>query len=324
MMIGAGFGPAIAADPDGVHVAFFAFDRGIVHASSSSNGGWNVETVDATGATNPPAIALVSGAPRLAYHEWETTMTMRFADRSSGSWSVTEIEPVRAIDASLASDGSSDHVLYSYSPDASTVRLRHASRAAGGTWARSDLALDQTPLYAPHIALDPGGTVHAVFIATASPNHEAWYGALAPAGAWSFSRIDAGDTDFTADLAVRDGQVHATYFIKHSNDAFELRHAERTGTTWTATSVDTIDNLTPESSLGGRHALAIDAAGAPHIAYEAITQQQVKYAHRQAGAWVSEVVGTGGRPDMIEQGGELHLVYETMEGDIFYAHRCAR
>ena len=136
----------------------------------------------------------------------------------------------------------------------------------------------------PDLEFDAVGNPHiSYFDGTAGQlKHGFWNGT-----AWRFEVIGPASVEESTDLEL-DARGNA-YVAWYDPDARALRLASRVdGAPW---STETVTNLDDASSPGGPYnALALDAAGHPHIAYHVRVDQTLRYARWDGAAWQQELI----------------------------------
>mgnify|MGYP006195066009 CR=1 FL=1 len=171
----------------------------------------------------------------------------------------------------------------------------------------------------PDLEFDAVGNPHiSYFDGTAGQlKHGFWNGT-----AWRFEVIGPASVEESTDLEL-DARGNA-YVAWYDPDARALRLASRVdGAPW---STETVTNLDDASSPGGPYnALALDAAGHPHIAYHVRVDQTLRYARWDGAAWQQELIADTVMAGMhlslaIDQAGHAHISYAESFDHLRYAH----
>jgi hypothetical protein len=216
-------------------------------------------------------------------------------------WYIENVDSERDVgkssDLVLDSNGS-PNIAYS---DNENDRVKFA-KWNGGTWdietvgtyndnARIrvlSLALDQYDN--PHICFELQSTKNIIYASKSS-------------GAWQTVEVGSGSLG-GPDIAVdSNGGVHISYW-----DMYEgLKYAMWNGVDWSYEDVDSV--------LVGLSDIIIDNGGNPHISYFDETNEDIKYASRKSGAWVSWTVDTvncvGERNSIsLDSTGNAHIAYQ--------------
>lgn len=221
-------------------------------------------------------------------------------------------------DASIAVD-SADHVHlhYSYDEHIGTAAYQYNVYAtnAAGTWTSTPVA-NPSDVNA-NIARDSTGAVHVSYLDFSGLTH-AVYGS----GVWTTEVADA-QAFCDASLAVDStDKIHLAYRASASSRD-ELRYASNASGAWSSHVVDAFDPSGCDLS-GRRVAVAVDSAGAAHIAYAgAPPAQGLKYATNQGGSWTVAVLDQGhiGQVSAAADGnGKMHIVYVDSAGRLRHAH----
>jgi hypothetical protein len=133
-------------------------------------------------------------------------------------------------------------------------------------------------------AFDANDVPHVVF--RDPDNDRLWYSRRGPGG-W-VNEIVVQGTSGTRDCAIAvdgNGDPHIAYV---QNTPFLMRHAVKSGGTWTYETVDSTGTPTLSAS-----SIRVDAAGVPHIAYLECGSGELAFASRTGGAWASAIVDPG-------------------------------
>lgn len=164
----AGWYCSIALDSNGKpHMSYqdaFAIFSGVLKYATNAGGSWAIEIVDASGIVGSHSSIALDGndAPRISYHDRDAG-SLRYADRSSGSWSLAtaDLVPGGTVGefSSLALDANDDPRIAYF--DRTNGDLKFASRDGFAAWQKQtvDGASDHVGQYAA-IALDAQGDPH--------------------------------------------------------------------------------------------------------------------------------------------------------------------
>jgi flagellar hook capping protein FlgD len=130
--------------------------------------------------------------------------------------------------------------------------------------------------------------------------------------------VDASATPFEfVSLALTGADEPRVAYMEAGPVNSRLLYAFRTAGAWTVEEVD------PALVSDGRFAaIALDAAGDPHLSYLG-SGSVLRYAHRTGGAWTAEtveMVGTcNGTSIEVDGAGNPHIVYHRGNSDLFHA-----
>ena len=136
---------------------------------------------------------------------------------------------------------------------------------------------------------------------------------------WTLQTVDASeDVGKWTSLAIDSvGNLHVSYWDQKWNN---LKYAKLTGSTWTITPVDTVDDL---GYLGT--SIAVDSANNPHISYYDYTYGALKYAHWTGSTWnIQSVDSTGDVGSYssiaVDSNNRAHIsYYDSTNQDLKYA-----
>ncbi len=130
-------------------------------------------------------------------------------------------------------------------------------------------------------------------------------------GGWRFTTVDSSKEVREVALAVgADDKPHLAYKIGDYSDHFrEIYHATENSGAWSRTLIAT-------NAVSGRFPIAVDAAGAPHVAWDSLSG--IRYARWEGQKWLTEAVTSGSgwlRIDLtmaVSGSGAPHLLYEDL------------
>ena len=272
---------------------------GIAYATSSNGGPWSVEAVDTGNDVTPRLAVDAAGHAHVSYLRAGPEHEVRYATNAAGDWA-TEV-----VDAGF------NWGRPAFGVDAAGVRHVAVGRTgedpgvwygtdAGGHWTMERLT-DQAPDGTVGLAVAPDGTAsiaYAEFFATdGTPLADrAVRVTTGKPGAWTTTRV-ADDTGDASPAIARDavGHLHVA-FGTNAGGLDGLSYATNASGSWVVTPV------TPGAAgQADRHpAIALDAAGKAHIAFERSTDDplpdgtvSIGYATNATGSWASSVVALG-------------------------------
>ncbi len=243
--------------------------------------GWLTETVDAAGDVGIyTSLALDSlDQPQILYFDLSNN-AIRYAAWQGAAWHTGEVDRAGHVGdyTSLAFDAAgTPHISYH---DVDREQLKYATHIAGEWYNETVDASDGAGLYSS-LALDGAGAPHISYQdgREFDLKYARWTGAD-----WEIVTVDsAGDVGAHTSIAVdRDSWPHISYYDAASR---AVKYVVRSGSGWLPEVVEEIGPLTYTS-------LALDLAGAAHIAYYASTPDGqggvLRYARRSAAGWQIE------------------------------------
>lgn len=256
--------PALAIDASGApSIAFSPAWQG-VEMATKSNFAWTTGSVDASSAPSGISIAVgVDQQPRLVQL---ISGEVGYLSRQDGEW-VTEpvaiwedtipttIDPPVVL--RLGTDGRS-HVLFT---EPSTSQLHYAVRTPSG-WASEAISPAGTGIGTADLVVDVAGGVH---IAYSDVVEALFYGYRTDVG-WALEQVDGDGRGGSVSLAV--GDELRPRIAYYNNNPQGLRYAEHDGSAWNLAGHEV------PSELWGL-AMAVDGAGASHIAYVEVSSQSM-------------------------------------------------
>ncbi|HEX4912796.1 MAG TPA: hypothetical protein VFV51_02510, partial [Vicinamibacterales bacterium] len=212
-------------------------------------------------------------------------------------------------DVSIAADSAGRaHVHHSWGDigPGGTLRNDYLTNT-GGTWESRNAAL---PVWVhAGLALGAADTVHVSYF-TGSLRHsvltgDAWVAETAATDGWC-----------TASLALDGGDhAHIAYFA--SSPSPRLRHTTNASGAWVGTDIAAAD---AGCSVGEKVSLAIDGAGAAHVAFFGPAPAYgLQYATNRGGSWTSSVLEAGYMLSVaiaVDDNDKVHLVYSNNAGEL--------
>lgn len=256
----------IAIDLDGLDRPRIAYTRGaaVMYAYRLDGGGWLNETVFSLNGHAEDIEISASGATHIVYVREGIDAGLMHARRVGSNWSTTKIDS-GGYDASLDFDNlGRASVSYAVTRGGAVI-LRHAF-LNGTSWA-------VTPVDTTTTAVAPAGT--SLHVDDAGDAHIAWGGGAGPdmslrhyvvsGGAVTKETVEsnAGAVNgrYPSIHAAADGTIRIAYY-RDSAAGKGVRLATKSAGAWSFCYVDS--GFT--STFGG--GLAVDGAGAPHVAFE--------------------------------------------------------
>lgn len=289
--------PALAIDGEGgLHVVYEHLGDGTheTRYATKTDGAWDVESAGFQSGRRTLALA-PDGAAHVAY----TSMPgVHHATNESGVWQNDVVDAAGDAGASAVIGRDAGGVLHltyygTQEDDAAVPGLMQATR--GMTDPMWRLAVVSTPArdFMSSLAIGDDGSVHVSFMARmdgGGVNH-----LTNESGAWVREQLEEGHGDVSSIAHGPDGRIDVVYQTAPQGGgvaADELWLATRVGGSWSTRT------LRSEAS-GPRPALAVDGAGARHVAYFLDTwpagEQQptggaVRYASDATTEWSDELV----------------------------------
>jgi hypothetical protein len=266
---------ALALDAAGhAHVAWASCDYGLgdcdlLHAYYDGTA-WQVTTVDGAGdvgAGNSLSLD-AAGYDHISYADW-TSGTLKYAQYDGATWQIAVVDSAGYYGTtSLALDAAGrPHISYY-----SSTGLRYAYNDNTG-WQIQTLDTTEYAGACNSLALDAAGRPHIAYTTGQYDPvlHYAWY----DGATWQKEVILSGTSGGSPALALdAAGRPHIAY---HNWTTGNLDYAWHNGVDWYAEMVDgTGDDMDWRSCSP---ALALDAAGRPHISYYDRTHRDIKYAY---------------------------------------------
>jgi len=265
--------------------------------------GWSYETLARDDAGFGIAIEIDStGAPEVAYYAYYDGADVRWATRGAEGWhiedAVTEADHGEYVSLALDSSGAA-LVAYEGSAD-----LRLATRA-GGAWTHEIAYAGFSGGWWTSIATDAEDAILVSSIDAGRVKISTRAG-----GAWSTE--DIGEGGNTTSIAVDGaGRAHVCFSAPRNT----LQYATNAGGAWTVEeAAGTFEDL------GFSCALALDADGRAHIAYQG--DDDLRYTTNASGAWQAETIDTGGgvyNSIAVDESGVVHVSFAPNSGGIGYA-----
>lgn len=292
-----GQSPALAIDKnDHPGVSYHDGLTAAVKLTRWNGTSWKSEQVE-------PSIAAASGTslqfdggnnPRvgyLAYFSSDDAWRVRYATKSSGAWSRTNVETLahwnpqegNHIALQLVAQGGEPRL--AYQKPGSDAPVRYAAPPLETN--HEAVAENGYPGYTVSLGLDHAGQPHVLF---ADPVADRFYYASRTGAGWQTSVVGSGDgVGAFSDLAIDAADAAHICYSSDTSGSMGLRYARLVGGQWQTELVD---------SAGGEYcSIALDSAGHPHISYFAPVSGALKYASWSSSGWsVTTVDPHGGAP----------------------------
>ncbi len=235
---------------------------------------WHIEVVDDSGyAGLHTSIALDSrDRPHISHREhssaWVGNLKHSYYDGSSWHTEVIDGGADLGYDSSIALDAADHpHISYHYyDVNTSDSRLKYAYYD-GSSWHVETVDDSRWTGHSTSLALDSAGRPHISYQEDVTTCLKyAWF----DGSRWRIAVVDANDVNHLTSLALdAAGRPHISYCAQwgtggpHSTS--ELRYAYFDGAAWHK---EVIEASREDEAVGIWNSLALDAAGAPHVAYE--------------------------------------------------------
>jgi hypothetical protein len=272
-------GTSLAVDAAGDPFIAYSGDEGGLALARRTGGTWSAESVDPQARATGPSLALDGeGRPRVAYVD-EISGSLEFCAWDGVSWSTETVAAVASPEAyvpfagSLALESDGDPCISYF--DYLDSHLKLASRHSGvwsievvqgpmdATWSSLALEADDDPCVGFR---DAAGDLRL---------------ASRHVGQWEIETVDhVGSAVGRGVIRLDAAESPCASYV--TNPAGELRFAEKEDGTWSAVTVDT-----GIQDMGTGPALALDAQGVPHLAYE---KYGLQYATRPGTVWQTETI----------------------------------
>ena len=295
----------------------------------AAQSGWKVEIVDDGQGTDVGMYTSMaidrSGNFHIGYFNASTSnLQYSYRGRQDQKWSKMAVERDAGTFVSLVTDSQGfPHLAYN-SPVRRGVRYAHWD---GKQWHIQ--LIDPVPTqFTTSIQLDASGKPRIAYF-------ESTHTSKGNGAKLKYAYFD-GTSWFTKTVALRPrqgvynslaidpaGQTHIAFA-----ESGHLEYATYDGSQWQYEEIDSSSGTDASAGLG--LTLALDAAGAPQLAYFDSGKKTLKYASKKSGAWKAEVVeqlsGTPKFPDSasirLDSGGQPHIAYyDSGSGVLKYAVR---
>jgi hypothetical protein len=293
---------------------------GAASDAAAQAAGWLTETVDAAGDVGIyTSLALDSlDQPQILYLDVSNN-AIRHAAWQGAAWHCNELDRAGRVGdhASLAFDAAgTPHISYR---DGDREQLKYATRIAG-EWYNETVDAKAGAGFYTSLAVDGAGALHISYQdgRDFDLRYARWTGVD-----WEIMAVDtAGDVGAYTSIGVdRHGWPHISYYDATNHT---VKYAVRSAGGWTLEQVEEIGPLTYT-------ALALDSAGAAHIAFyaSAVDGQGgvLRYASRSAGGWQLETVDAsadvGGHVSLALDAGDAPCIsyYDFAAGRVLLAQR---
>jgi hypothetical protein len=261
---------SIAVDSSGKpHISYYDENDDLLkYAVKSSNGNWNVMTVDSgkySGLFTSLAIDS-SNNPHISYHGFAQGLTngdLKYAVKSSnGNWTteVVDSDGDTGLFTSLAIDSSNNpHISYGRYPSLfahSQAILKYASKS-NGSWTTEVVNSTDNVGWYTSLAIDSSNNPHISYY---EENNGFLKYASKSNGSWTTEVVDSsGDVWRFTSLAIdSSNNPHISYFNITDKD---LKYASKSNGSWTKEVVDS------SGDVGRFTSIALDSSSNIHISY---------------------------------------------------------
>ncbi|OQA45578.1 MAG: hypothetical protein BWY52_01255 [Chloroflexi bacterium ADurb.Bin325] len=239
------------------------------------------------------AIALQDGRPRIAYYYYADIRTpgqLRYAAWMGDQWQLSIVDSdVGPLDSTgpkrpaLRFAADRPYIAY-YDGGDQTVKV---ATWADGAWAADVVSGPTQTGESISLALDRGAAVHLSFY---DARAAALVYAVRAGAIWATTEVAAeAFAGWFSSLALDAADRPHICFTQETEETSDLRYAHLTAAGW---QVETVETGAPVT--GDYCALALDAAGAAHIAYLDDERAVLRYARRAAEGWACETVDAAG------------------------------
>lgn len=295
-----------------------AFSTGAFGTSTVDSGPTGTQDVGGDGTS-----IVVDGAGKIhiAAHD-VTSNTLRYITNAAGAFSATTIDagpgPAGVLPRIAWSAMTGDlHLVYGVLPPGGSVMLRHAVKAGGGGWVKTDIPIAIQASHQHGLALSPAGVPQVSLADTGGLLRRAYPGS----GGWTSEVIpvpvSSAFPDYTAIALDPSGAVHVVY---HEYSSRGLYHATNATGSWAS---ETIHQAAGQDQ-GTYCALAIDpSTGRLHVAYYDAINRDLRYARKDPGtSWSLKLLDAtgdvGAHTGLILDGlGQIHVAYhDAANGDL--------
>jgi len=306
--------PSLVIDHTGtVRLSYYNQRLGQVMYGQKFGSLWTVAPVTSTDGTASLSLAVDrSGHPAISFGDGFTFGNLMYATNTGNGWNVSKVYGGTAGNAgqysSLAFDPAGNPRI-SYNDGLHFATLVEA-RYNGSEWQTAKVdtgGLTGDTGYGSSLAIDTFGHSHIAY--TNGKYVPSLMYATDADGSWAATTVDNGGgairaTGYDPSLALDShGAPHIAYY---SESGQNLRYASLTGTGWTLSTIEHLNNI------GMQPSLVIDAQDRPHISYYDATNKELKYAtydttfgqwvirtvdrENDAGSWSSLALDTAGHP----------------------------
>lgn len=280
-------------NPHMVYYDFTGEETGLLLYAEREGGVWSVETIEATGTTDPyPSLALTpSGEPHACYfnataliHAWPT----------GEGWRREVVDAVKGLYVSSAFDSSGDLHLVYYSSTAGNRSLRYAVWD-GSEWSGEKIVPKANQFFSS-LAVGNGGAVHIAYVngKTGELMYRVNDGSAWDSGtAVAYVGQNYGSRPGYTSIALDDADMPAIAYYNTTNETLDYAWFEEGR--WRRENVS--------AARGDRASLAFDGSGMPAIAFTS-DDVNVTYAWKEEGKWkfspiaAAGLQGSGGYPDL--------------------------
>lgn len=261
-------------------------------ATSTPTPSWQIEIADAAEDVGEAAsLALdADGQPHVSYFD-DTNNTVKYAFKDAAGWHSMIVESLgwsTADSISLKLDvGGMPHIAY-----LAGEKLKYAHRDTAG-WHVESLDALQTVEYDVSLVLDRSGNPHIAYLRVIwvddNPRLDLRYAHHDSSG-WQIEIVDsAGLVGYHASLAL-DGndRPHIVYTEVFHQPASQMKYAYRDVTGWHFQDIYSFNLANWESVETGRHSLALDVNGRPHVGFFDTNIWGLTYLYQDAAGWHQE------------------------------------
>ncbi len=313
---------SLGVDSNGkAHIAYSFFEDSGFSASlkyvTNAGGSWVNQTIDghATADTGryPSLVVDASNKVHISYQN-NTNNVLRYATNAGGAWALSSVDASGNVGdhTSMAIDATGRlHISYM---DGASKDLKYAF-SSGGVWVPTTVDSNGWVGEESSIDVDQGGKVHISYFD--NDNSDLKYATNA-GGSWTSIVLDyKGTTGMDTGLAIgTDDKVHISYY----DGTGKLGYA--TNSPWKIT---TIRELGYVPNAEDAMALAIDDAGAHHVAFYDRSITGLRYATDISGSWSTTIVEEEGAVGQycdiaVDSNRKAHICYfDAANNDLWYA-----
>ena len=255
----------------------------------------------------------------MCYSIGSYVFNLGYATDKSGQWSSGVVVTSNQVGHSCQIVLDSNDRIHIVTFDDTNDRLLYSTKTLAGAhlytghWSTSTLTDVDGSHQVFSLAVDSSDTLHLSYY---EGSGDLKYRTKTSSGSWSSASVVDSTNDVGQYSSIALDGDDAPHIVYHDATNNNLRYAHKQGTSWTTSTIDS------QTGAGMGTAVAVDAHGKVHVAYET-DASDMAYMTNFSGTWAKTVLDTNNHSNAVSIGldddGNPHVVFlDEVDDDLFY------